>query len=179
MMSNQLSLFGGDSIEPGTAPERHLARARAKEELLKLFLGWQAEDKKLRRCEDVKERKEDLTSQLPNLSTSCVSRFLEAYNGEQFPGVFAELRRVSRSSLYNWLRAYREGGADALIPNYTAQVPKISGEEEETLRGVLDEKIKVSYSIFIVKYLLAKKGIHSPSSPATLRRWANRMKQNR
>ena len=152
---NQLSLFDGATIDPRTNPsERDIAIASSRESLVKIFFA---------ATENV----------APKIAT--VDNFIAAYNNETFPHVFSVLGKVSRSTLYGWVRDYREGGFDALVPLYKVRRPKVSRAEDRCLRELLLDHISIGQAIFITKYFLKRRKTESPSSPATLRRWAKRV----
>jgi transposase len=150
----QLSLFDGATIDPKTNPsERDLLIALNRERLVKIYHDSLSEEK-------IRE---------------IIIKVLSDYNSGTYPEIFEVLGKVSRSTLYNWLQDYREGGFDGLIPLYKNRRPKVSRAEDRCLRELLLDGIKIGQTIFITKYFLKRKGVQSPSSPATLRRWAKRI----
>jgi transposase len=158
-VTNQLSLFNGATIDPRTNPsERDIEIASNRESLVKIFLA--------------------ATENIPG-KISTVENFIAAYNNEAFPHIFSILGKVSRSTLYGWVRDYREGGFDALVPLYKVRRPKVSRAEDRCLRELLLDHISIGQAIFITKYFLKRKGRESPSSPATLRRWAKRLMEKK
>ena len=156
---NQLSLFDGATIDPRTNPsERDIEIASNRESLVKIFLA--------------------ATENIPG-KISTVENFIAAYNNEAFPHIFSILGKVSRSTLYGWVRDYREGGFDALVPLYKVRRPKVSRAEDRCLRELLLDHISIGQAIFITKYFLKRRKTESPSSPATLRRWAKRLMEKK
>ena len=105
-----------------------------------------------------------------------MDRFIKKYNEGIFPYPFGVLGHISRATLYNWLRDYREGGFDALIPRYATGIPGVSLAEKRCLMEIVRDGISIGRAIFICKYFLKRRGTPSPSSPATLRRWATRLR---
>jgi hypothetical protein len=196
---NQLSLFSGASIAGDATPsEADLQIASNRESLVKIYLAatlrasppsaspWRGRGGPSGPAAD---------NVVGKIST--VENFIAAYNNEAFPPsgpgsapeglmprrealpgrrhIFSVLGKVSRSTLYGWVRDYREGGFDALIPLYKVRRPKVSRAEDRCLRELLLDHVKVGQAIFIVKYFLKRRKTESPSSPATLRRWAKRL----
>jgi len=162
---NQLSLFDGATIDPRTNPsERDIAIASNRESLVKIFFALtDPPAPRLRRAGNVGGK---ITS---------VEKMVTGYNDGAFPHIFSILGKVSRSTLYGWVRDYREGGFDALIPLYKVRRPKVSRAEDRCLRELLLDHISIGQAIFITKYFLKRRKTESPSSPATLRRWAKRV----
>jgi hypothetical protein len=163
--NNQLSLFNGATIDPRTNPsERDLEIASNRESFVKIFLA---------ATENVAPARRSLGAGGGKIST--VENFIAAYNDEAFPHIFLVLGKVSRSTLYGWVRDFREGGFDALVPLYKVRRPKVSRAEDRCLRELLLDHISIGHAIFITKYFLKRRKTESPSSPATLRRWAKRI----
>jgi len=113
--------------------------------------------------------------------TEIIGQFLEAYNaGILLPQIFRELGKISRSTLYEWLKKENEGGIRALAPAYgRGGSSKITEEEKNTLMGLLlnQNRIKVYSAIRLMKYVLKTRDIESPSSPVTLRRFVDKFKK--
>lgn len=159
----QLSLFDGATIDPRSNPsDREIEIAQNRENLIKIYSN----------SLNGQKRADTMTT------------LLERYNRGDFPEIFQVLGPVSRSTLYGWSRDYREGGFDALIPLYKCRRPKVSRAEDRCLRELLLDhtclcearrQVSIGQAIFITKYFLKRKGRESPSSPATLRRWAKRI----
>ncbi len=133
----------------------------------------------------IKKFNEELERKDPNLplfkngnkpsKTKKIQKFLELYNSGSFlPDIFSEIKEISRSTLYNWLRLYDQAGLNGLIPAYGNQsaFKKITAAEQQFLRQYLlnQNKPKIQDAIRKCKYILGEK---SPSSPATLRRYVN------
>jgi len=95
---------------------------------------------------------------------------------------FSKKYGISRATLYVWVRAYKSGGINALVPHYRGYdgIPRISGSEEECLKDIFKNNLtkRVDTAILIVKYFLTRTGNSSPSSLATLRRWTKRYLKN-
>jgi transposase len=152
---NQLSLFDGATLDPGAEPsESHLEIARNREQLIKVYLV-------------------SLTG--GRRKTQDILKFLENYELGAYQEIREVLGKVSKSTLYGWIRDYREGGFDALISLYKCRGSKISRAEERCLRELILDHISIGQAIFITKYFLKRRGTESPSSPATLRRWAKKI----
>ena len=81
---------------------------------------------------------------------------------------------ISRSTLYNWISDYIEGGPDALVPHYADGIPKISKTEQKWLLELLRSGFRVGAAIAVMKWFLGRRGTPSESSPTTLRRWARK-----
>ena len=163
MDDKQLSLFDGTTIDPKTKPsEKDLETARNRENLIKIYSA------SIPVCVPRTGRSE-------NKKGKVILKFLADYNSGAYPTIFEDLREVSKATFYNWLRNYREGGVDALIPQYKCRSPKVSRAEDRCLRELLIDRIRIGQAIFITKYFLKRKGVESPSSPSTLRRWASRL----
>lgn len=153
--TKQLSLFSGLTLDEKAAPpEKDLRIARDRKSFLNLYSMW------------MEERKDT-----PRGATKA---FLAEYNAERISGVYEDLGPVSRSTLYGWIRDYREGGFDALIPGYSIRQRVVTRAEKRCLMEILADGIKVSQAIFITKYFLKRRKTESPSSPSTLRRWAKK-----
>jgi putative transposase len=108
----------------------------------------------------------------------ALNRFLFSYNtGLLLPEVFHALGCISRGTLYRWEKAYAESNNDyrALAPEWGNRggKTKISDEERNVLLSILlqQNRIKVGTAINITKHILARRGIASPSSPNTMRRF--------
>jgi putative transposase len=119
-------------------------------------------------------------SQTPGLKKREIIReFLKGYNsGATLPNLLKELKRVSRPTIYRWIKAYKEGGIEALVPQYRG--PEASGitpTEKKFLREKLLDQNKptIGDSINKCKFLL---GEMSPSHPSKLRRWINEFRKN-
>ncbi|SDO03305.1 DNA binding domain-containing protein, excisionase family [Desulfonauticus submarinus] len=106
--------------------------------------------------------------------------FVEAYNtGELFPKIYKKLGKVSLKTLYRWQKTLNEYGNDflALAPDWGRAKrgkTKVTDEEAKVLLSQLlhQNRFKIAQAIKITKYILKEKGIPSPSSHATLRRFA-------
>jgi hypothetical protein len=155
MDNKQLSLFDGATLDPEVkVPESALKIAQARERLIKIRKYW------IGKVED---------------GPLCSLRqFLEDYNRGSVPELKEILGHISRATFYNWLRDYREGGFDALIPRYATGIPGVSLAEKRCLMEIVRDGISIGRAIFICKYFLKRRGTPSPSSPATLRRWAKK-----
>ena len=106
-----------------------------------------------------------------------IGNFLSLYNGGfLLPDIHAELKKIKRSTLYNWLQLCDQGGVDALIPQYRgAQTsPILPGERDFLLKFLLNQnKPKISDGIRECKRYL---GEYSISGPSTLRRFIKQFK---
>jgi transposase len=72
-------------------------------------------------------------------STDLRERVLLAMEAGEAPGAAARRFAVGRSTAYRWLEAARKEGRRAAKPMAGGPEPKISGEVEAVLRGVLAE----------------------------------------
>jgi putative transposase len=108
-----------------------------------------------------------------------INQILKEYNsGALLPDISKKLKKISRPTLYRWIKAYKEGGIDALVPEYRG--PKTSeilpGEKDFLLKFLLNQNKKtISDAIRECKRYL---GSFSPSAPTTLRRYVNDFKKN-
>ena len=110
-----------------------------------------------------------------------VRQFLDLYNsGVSHPTIYNDIRRISRSTLYEWIRAYEIDGIDGLVPQYGgAGISKTTEHEKNLLLTLVlhQNRLKTAYAITLAKSYLQKKKIESPSSPATLRRFVDQFKK--
>ena len=158
MESRQLSLFDGATLEEGKKPpESALEIAEYRFRLI-----------------DAIGTNMSFEPDRPKME--IIDEFLRHYNGGAIrQGIFAVLGHVSKSTFYGWMKDYLEGGKDALIPRYATGIPGISRAEKRCLIEILSDRVRIGTAILITKYFLKRKGVPSPSSPATLRRWAKRL----
>ena len=77
-------------------------------------------------------------------STDLRERVLLAMEAGAAPGAAARRFAVGRSTAYRWLEAARKEGRRAAKPMDGGPEPKISGEVETVLRGVLAEANQLS-----------------------------------
>ena len=77
-------------------------------------------------------------------STDLRERVLLAMEGGATPEAVARRFAVGRSTAYRWLEAAREEGRRSANPMDGGPKPKISGEVESALRGVLAESNRLS-----------------------------------
>jgi putative transposase len=110
-----------------------------------------------------------------------VRQFLDLYNsGVSHPTIYNDIRRISRSTLYEWIRAYEIDGIDGLVPQYGgAGISKTTEHEKNLLLTLVlhQNRLKTAYAITLAKNYLQKKKIESPSSPSTLRRFVDQFKK--
>jgi putative transposase len=108
-----------------------------------------------------------------------IKKFLKEYNSKSsLPNIFDKLKRVSRPTMYRWIKAYKEGGIDALVPEYRGPEPSeiTLAEKEFLLHKLLDQnKPTIGDAINKCKFFL---GEMSPSGPSKLRRWIYDFKKN-
>ena len=118
------------------------------------------------------------TSQNHRPKKEIVQHFLSLYNtGLLLPDVYKDLREISRSTLYNWIKST---GPEDLIPSYGgAGQSKITEHEKNLLLTLLlhQNRLKTAYAITLTKEYLVRTKIESPSSPATLRRFADQFRR--
>jgi putative transposase len=117
-------------------------------------------------------------SQKPGIKRhKIIKQFLKDYNsGSLLSNIFKELKKVSRPTMYRWIKAYKEGGIEALVPQYRGPEPsEITPAEKGFLRDKLlnQNRPKIADAIRQCKCLLGEK---SSSSPAMLRRYVNTFK---
>jgi putative transposase len=109
--------------------------------------------------------------------------FLEAYNtGQAYPGIFEVIGGISRGTLYRWERAYTDDNDyTALAPNWggTRGSMKVTDDEANILLSQLlhQNRIKVETAIRLTKFILERRGLESPSSSQTLRRFIEGFKK--
>ena len=107
--------------------------------------------------------------------------FLILYNtGVSHPDVFKEIGKIARSTLYEWARADQQAGIFGLAPQFgRAGISKITDHEKNLLLTLLlhQNRLKTAYAITLSKNYLMKQKIESPSSPSTLRRFADQFKK--
>lgn len=116
--------------------------------------------------------------------TEAGRNFLAGYvNGLVLPGLRQTLGDVSLSTMYNWEKTYRESGYDymALIPHWgrhRAGVCMVSDEEQAALLTIClhPNRMDIGTAIRLTKHLLENRGVPSPSSMDTLRRFVERYK---
>jgi putative transposase len=106
-----------------------------------------------------------------------IDRLLALYNGGLLlPGVLKELGPISQRTFYRFLEAFKDKAIEGLAPQYGRSGRKpfaqITTVEKQFLRQFLlnQNHPKIADAIRRCKYHL---GEHSPSSPATLRRYVN------
>jgi putative transposase len=135
---------------------------------------------------------EELTKPDPNLplfkngnghssKTKRIQRLLDLYNsGILLPEIYKEFGPRKRATLYNWLAAEAQDGVNGLIPQHgRAGISKITEHEKNLVLTLLlhQNRLKTAYAITLAKEYLKKKNYESPSSPATLRRFADQFKK--
>jgi putative transposase len=108
-----------------------------------------------------------------------INSFLVRYHtGLLLPDIHAELKKIKRSTLYNWLQLYDQGGLDALVPQYGGQQGSniLPGEKDFLLKFLLNQnQPKISDGIRECKRYL---GEYSTTGPSALRRFINDFKTN-
>jgi len=111
--------------------------------------------------------------------SEIIQKFLERFDAGLILSDFKkQIKKIKRSTLYNWLKLYDQGGIDALVPQYRgAQASPIAEAEKKfLLTKLLDQnKPTIGDSINKCKFLL---GEASPSSPSKLRRFVNEFRKN-
>ena len=110
----------------------------------------------------------------------AVRQFLIGYNsGYLLPAVYKKVGPVSFRTAYRFREAYDKGGIESLVPEYGKKgVFKITEDEKNVLLAfLLHHRLKVAYAITLTKNHLKKRGVESPSSERTLRRFANEFKK--
>jgi putative transposase len=131
----------------------------------------------------ITELHKEIAKNLQSKKGKTIKQFLKNYNSRtSLPDIFKELGRISRPTVYRWIKAYKEGGVKALAPEYRGPEPSgITKAEEIFLENKLkgdksENKPTIGHMINKCKDLLGEK---SPSHPAKLRRWANQwIKEN-
>ncbi len=111
--------------------------------------------------------------------------FLLSYNtGHLLPEIFKVLGTISRGTLYRWEKAYKDGDSDyrALAPgptNKQGERSKVTEDEANLLLTQLlhQNQVKVETAIKLTKYILERRGLPSPSSGMTLRRFVDNFKK--
>jgi len=101
-----------------------------------------------------------------------INQFLKGYNsGSLLHDIFKELGKISRPTIYRWIKAYKEGGIDALVPEKRGpRATAILPDEKNFLNNYLlhPNSPKISDGIKDCKKYL---GENSTSHPAKLRRY--------
>ena len=92
-------------------------------------------------------------------STDLRERVLLAMEGGATPEAVARRFAVGRSTAYRWLEAAREEGRRSAKPMEGGPKPKISGEVEAALRGVLAESNRLSLAECRDR-LAERRGVH-------------------
>jgi len=117
-------------------------------------------------------------SQNPKLKKwKIIKQFLRGFNsGALLPDIFKNLKKISRPTLYRWIKDYKEGGIDALVPQYRGpHASEILPDEKDFLLKFLlnQNKPKISDGIRECKRYL---GEYSISGSSRLRRFVNEFK---
>jgi len=117
-------------------------------------------------------------SQNPELKKwKIIKQFLRGFNsGALLPDIFKNLKKISRPTLYRWIKDYKEGGIDALVPQYRGpHASEILPDEKDFLLKFLlnQNKPKISDGIRECKRYL---GEYSISGSSRLRRFVNEFK---
>lgn len=120
-------------------------------------------------------------SQKTGLRRNIVNEFLERYNsGSLLPETFKNLEKVSWQTLYRWWKAFNDYGIDGLIPQYGGEGnSKATDHEKNFLLALLlnPHCLTIGYTIKLLKNRFKNIGLESPSSPRTLRRFADEFKK--
>ncbi len=109
--------------------------------------------------------------------------FLQLYeSGHLADGILKILGKVSIKTLYRWKNLLDESNDwTLLVPQYfnRGRGPVLQPEEAKTFLSLLlqPNRIKIGAAIRLTKYALENKGMESPSSPMTFRRFAERFKK--
>ena len=102
--------------------------------------------------------------------------FVEAYNsGRMLKKTFERVGKVSLKTLYRWKKIFEESGNDfrSLIKRRKTKENKLTDDEKNYLLNLLlhQNRYKIRTAIRLVKFILAKKGIESPSSESSMYRF--------
>ena len=120
-------------------------------------------------------------SQKDKLRSEIMDQFLSAYNsGHLLPNIHRKLGNVSRPTLYRLLGAFESGGIESLARKTGRKGTSIITEHEKNLLLALvlhQNHMKISFAIRLTKYILAQKGIPSPSCERTLRRYIDQFEK--
>jgi transposase InsO family protein len=103
----------------------------------------------------------------PGLSTKARGRIVRAIAGQQHAGPFGGQHRYSRDSLDRWIRRYRAGGFDALMPSIRQPGSRIDTGVLE-LAVALKRERPARTAAQVVRILRASSG-YSPSESTLLR----------
>ena len=121
-------------------------------------------------------------SKRTGLIGTAVEEFHKKFNaGLLLPNIFERLGSISVQSLYRLKKDFNDLGIDGLIPGYGgAGRSKISDHEKNLVLSLLlnQNRLKIGVGITNTKEYLVKKGIESPSSPATIRRFVDQWKKD-
>lgn len=127
-----------------------------------------------------------ISSQKQLKKGTVIDQCLLTYNSGIFlQDIHGKLKHVKRSTFYEWQKALREGGIEDLAPeNGRKGESKITEDEKNCLLTILyfsedhsKNRIKVGSAIRLMKYAFAQKGILSPSSERTLRRFIDQFEK--
>lgn len=133
------------------------------------------------RCDLVRAIEATILSQKHLKKGTVINQCLLAYNSGIFlPDIFKKLKHVSRSTFYEWRKNFREGGIENLKrENGRKGESKITDDEKNCLLTILhhQNRIKIGTAIRLMKYTFAQKGIPSPSSERTLRRYIDQFRK--
>jgi putative transposase len=112
---------------------------------------------------------------------TVIDQCLMAYNSGIFlQDIHKKLGDVKRSTFYEWLKAFKEGGIENLAPeNGRKGESKITDDEKNCLLTILRHQnhIKIGSAVRLMKYVFTLKGISSPSSGRTLRRYIDQFQK--
>ncbi len=110
--------------------------------------------------------------------------FLTAYNsGLAWPKLFEALKKVSRSTLERWRKDLAESNHDyhVLAPRWGGNAGncKLTSDEQNVLLAQVlhQNKRKIATCVEYTKDILRGRGLPSPSSPATMRRYLDKFKE--
>jgi putative transposase len=113
----------------------------------------------------------------------ALALFLEFYNSSlAYPAIYGVVGNVARGTLYRWERAYKDcNNYKALVPNWgnnRGSMKETNDEANILLSQILHQnRIKTETAIKLTKFILERRGIPSPSSNMTLRRFIEGFKQ--
>lgn len=147
---------------PGSVevPEKAKEEARAKADLVAAWRGYRDGNRREHRLGEVD------------------GEFEAAYNsGHLLPALFLKLGRVSLKSLYRWAEKLGDTlDLTLLVPawHYGKGEPGLTNEEKTIFADCLlrPNRLNLGEATRIVKAVLRQRGVSSPSSPMTFRRWA-------
>ena len=116
--------------------------------------------------------------------TDAGKEFVEIYNkGEVYTALYKILGKVSIGTIYRWQKEIKgNNDFENLIPKYNygekEHSANLTQQELIIFKSLLlsPNKVNIAKATSMTKYILSKRGLESPSSKQTFRRFANNFK---